>query len=366
MNIKSRIAIFHNSLDNIGGAEIVNLILARELKADIYTTNINQNKITKSGFNTNNIFSIGRVPINGPWKQEMTQRRFRRLNLKNHYDLYLIAGDWTLSAAKNNKPNLWYAYSPAREIWDLADYTKNNLNGIGQKLIFDYWINLRRRSNRQDIRHIDKIISVSNNVRQRIETYFRRDCQVINPPVETKKFYYRKNGSFWLSVNRLVAHKRIEIQLNAFSLMPQSKLIIVGNQENSRLFKKNFQRLKEIKPNNVQILNWVSNKDLVELYANCQGFITTSKNEDFGLAAVEAMASGKPVIAPNEGGFTETVINGQTGILINDIDEQKLIESINIIKQDPASYRAACLAQAAKFDLDIFIKKIKDALFNRY
>ena len=76
-----KIAIFHNFMDNIGGAEYVDLILARELKADIYTTNINKEKIRKMGFSTDNIFSIGKIPINAPFRQEMAYWKFRRLNL---------------------------------------------------------------------------------------------------------------------------------------------------------------------------------------------------------------------------------------------------------------------------------------------
>jgi len=362
MSGKTKIAIFHNSFDNLGGAELVNLTLAEKLGADIYTTNINKDKITKAGFCTENIFSIGRVPINSPWKQEMIHWRFGRLNLKTKYALYLIAGDWALSAAINNKPNLWYAYSPAREIWDLADYTKHHLRKLGQKTIFDWWIGLRRRSDLQNIKQIPKIIAVSENVRQRIKNYFQRDSLVINPPVDIKKFFYRQNGPFWLSVNRLVAQKRIDLQLKAFRQMPQEKLIIVGNQENSKLFKQNFQRLMKIKPANVEILSWVSNQKLAALYADCRGFITTAKNEDFGLAAVEAMASGKPVIAPNEGGFQETIIDGQTGKLIDALDDANLIKGIRLIGRNPADYKTACLSQAAKFNLENFINKIKNAL----
>ena len=88
-----KIAIFHNFLDNIGGAEMVSLILARELKADIYTTNIDKEKIKKMGFSNINIFSIGKVPLNAPFRQQSALLRFRFLNLKNKYDFFIISGD---------------------------------------------------------------------------------------------------------------------------------------------------------------------------------------------------------------------------------------------------------------------------------
>ena len=118
-SFNKKIAIFHNFMDNIGGAERVGLILARELKADFYTTNIDEEKIKKMGFSNIKLKSIGKVPINAPFRQQIALWRFRLLNLKNKYDYYIIDGDWAMSGAVKNKPNLWYVHSPIREIWDL-------------------------------------------------------------------------------------------------------------------------------------------------------------------------------------------------------------------------------------------------------
>ena len=115
-----KIAIFHNYMDNIGGAEYMDLILARELNADIYTTNIDKEKIGKMGFSTNNIYSIGEIPINAPFRQEAAYWKFRFLNIekrfKKKYDFYIIGGDWAMSGAIKNKPNLWLVCSPTIQI----------------------------------------------------------------------------------------------------------------------------------------------------------------------------------------------------------------------------------------------------------
>lgn len=355
-------------MDNIGGAELVDLIMARELNADIYTTNIDKEKIEKMGFTTDNIFSIGKIPINAPFKQESAYWKFKNLNLKNKYDFYIIAGDWAMSAAVHNKPNLWYVYSPIRELYDLNKYIRENIVpsayfGKFNKYIFDIWVLYRKFLNKKDLKRTQKIISISENVQGRVKKYLNRDSEVIYPPTETKNYYYKKNGKFWLSVNRLIGHKRIDMQLKAFSKIPKEKLIIVGSYENSKHFKVYAEHCQKIKPKNVEIKSWIKNSELIDLYANCKGFITTAVDEDYGMTAVEAMASGKPVIAPNEGGYKETVVNKKTGILIDDINEDKLAEAIKKlgkkIEKNPLIYKKVCQNQAKKFDIKNFADRIK-------
>lgn len=359
-----KIAVFHNYLDNIGGAEIVGLTLARELKADVYTTNIDKEKIIKMGFEDvlPRIYSIGTVPINAPFKQQFSLWKFKKLNLENKYDFYIIDGDWAMSGAVNNKPNLWYVHSPIREIWDLYKYTRQNMVAWYKRPLFDLWVLYNRYLNKKYVKEVNIIACNSNNTKTRLEKYLNKKSVVINPPIETSSFYNNQNGDYWLSVSRLIAHKRIGLQLKSFAKMPNEKLIIVGSYEQSKHFLRYANYCKKIKPGNVEIKSWVPQKELINLYANCKGFITTSQNEDFGMNIVEAMASGKPVIAPNEGGYKETIINGKTGILIDDINEEKIINAVNIIKKNPKNYKTACLKQAEIFSTEIFIKKIKEEL----
>jgi glycosyltransferase involved in cell wall biosynthesis len=357
-----KIAIFHNFMDNIGGAEIVGLILARELNADFYTTNIDEEKIKKMGFADAKLISIGKAPINAPFRQQLASARFRNLKLADKYDFYIIDGDWAVSGAVNNKPNLWYAHSPIREIWDLKDYVKENLVKPYKRPLFEMWVRYNRHLYGKYIKHVDRIICNSHNTRNRIAKYLNREATVINPPIETKRYYYKKNGDYWLSVNRLFLHKRVEIQIKAFKKLPDEKLIIVGSYEKAAHSLSYANHIRKIMPDNVEIRSWVDRKELAELYSSCKGFITTSKDEDFGMTPVEAMASGKPVIAPNEGGYRETVVDGVTGKLIDDIDEHKLAEAIRELGKNPQNYKDACMAQAERFDTGVFIKKIKEEI----
>lgn len=348
-------------MDNIGGAEIVGLTLARELKADFYTTNIDEEKISKMGFSDIKLKSIGKVPINAPFRQQLALWRFRRLKLKG-YDFYIIGGDWAISGAINNKPNLWYVHSPIREIWDLKDYVRQNLITSWKRPLFDLWVKYNRYLNKKYVNRVNRIVCNSENTKRRVKKYLQRDAVVINPPIETSKYYYKKPGDYWFSVNRLLSHKKVDIQIKAFQKLPNERLIIVGSYEQSRHFKQYANYVKSIKPKNVEIISWVDFDKLVDLYANCKGFIATSKDEDFGMTVCEAMASGKPVIVPNEGGYKETVINGMTGKLINNISPNNLIKVIKEIAKNPEKYKNACSKQAKKFDTEVFIKKIKEQI----
>jgi len=360
--MKMKIAIFHNYMDNIGGAERVGLTLARELKADYYTTNIDEEKIKKMGFPDVKLYSIGKIPINAPFRQQFTLRKFRKLDLKNKYDYFIVGGDWAVSGAVKNKPNLWYVHSPIREIWDLYEYTRQNNIRYFMRPFFDSWVKYNRYLNKKYIKHVQRIVCNSINTKNRIKKYLKRDALVIPPPIETSKFHYKKNGNYWLSVNRLITHKRIDMQIKAFKKLPNEKLIIVGSYEKSRHFKRYANYIKKIKPKNVKLLHWIDFEQLMNLYANCKGFISTAKDEDFGMTPVEAMASGKPVIAPNEGGYKETIINNATGKLIDDINSDKLIETIKEVGKNPKIYKNECLKQAEKFDSKIFIRKMKEVI----
>lgn len=364
-----KIAIFHNFMDNIGGAEIVDLILARELNADIYTTNIDQDKIKKMGFIDilPRINSIGKIPINAPFRQEAAYWKFRRLNLGKKYDFYIIAGDWAMGGAIKNKPHLWYVYSPTREIWDLYKYTRKNMS-FWKKPLYDIWVFFRRIINRHDSKNIKNIVSISKNVQERVKKYLEKDSVVIYPPTETKKYHFKKFGDFYLSVNRLINHKRVAMQIKAFSNLPNEKLIIIGSYEQSAHFKEYADYIKKIKPKNVEIRSWVSQEELRKLYSNCKAFITTSKEEDYGMTPIEAMASGKPVIAPYEGGYKETIINNKTGILIKDIDEHKLKDAIVLLSKELKSqkrknkFKKECQLHSKSFDTKFFIEKIKEQI----
>ena len=360
-----KIAIFHSFLDNIGGAEVVALNLARGLDADVYTTNIDEEKIKKMGFADMlpRIKSIGRVPVNAPFRHQLTFYKFKKLNLAHQYDFYIIAGDWAMSAAAHNKPNLWYVHSPLNELWHWRAYVRKEVVSLWKKPLFDLWVLINQTLSLRYARHVGVWVCNSQNTKFRIQKYYAQEALVINPPTDTSSFTYKPHKNYWLSVNRLLNHKRVDIQIKAFAQLPDEKLLIVGSYEKgSKQFELYKKYIDSIRPTNVEIVSWVSDEKLKELYSECKGFITTAIDEDFGMTVVEAMASGKPVIAPNEGGYKETVLNGVTGILINNLDENKLADAIRNIMKNPEQYKEKCIERARQFDVHQFIKKIKHAI----
>jgi len=146
-----KIAILHNFMDNIGGAEKLVLMLARELNADIITTNINQKAIKKFGFDDVFIKSIGQVPLIWPYKQLKTISLFRSLKL-NKYDALVISGEWALAAAKKNKPVLWYVHSLPRHIWDFYKQEFAKQKTFIDRIKFKFFINYFIKTTRNYIR----------------------------------------------------------------------------------------------------------------------------------------------------------------------------------------------------------------------
>jgi glycosyltransferase involved in cell wall biosynthesis len=358
----TRIAVFHNFLDNIGGAEILVLTLCRHLNAVCYTTVADREKIEKMGFSDIRVITIGWVPKNAPFRQQLAFLRFRYLALKNQYDIFICGGDWAMSGLYRNRPNLWYTNSPSREIFDLYEYTRQHTVPRLLRPVFDFWTRINRGLYRKYAANIDRVVCNSRNVQNRLIRYIGLDSRIIHPPTDVKSLHYARTGDYWLSVNRLISHKRVQMQLEAFARMPGEKLIIVGSYEQSRHFRRYAEACFKMKPANVEIRSWVSVHELTELYANCKAFITTAQEEDYGMTVVEAMASGKPVVAPREGGYKETVLDPETGILIDDIDVPKIIRAVQMMGPQAGSYRDRCLQHAQQFSTERFILQMRQEI----
>lgn len=355
-----KVAIFHDYIETIGGAERLVLTLSRALDADIITTSVNPDCIRKIGFSGERIISLGPLVQDAPFKQMHATMRFA-LSRFDGYDFYIFSGNWSHYAAANHRPNLMYCHTPVRIFYDLKDYFLRNQKTVGHRMLARAWISLHGHLDRRSIDNIDMIVVNSRNTRNRVKKYYNKDAVLIYPPIAAHKFKYISKGSYWLSVNRLYPEKRIPLQIEAFRKMPEEELRIVGWYSESSLNRRYLSYLHD-KPSNVAFLGDVSDDTLADLYGRCKGLICTSIDEDFGMAAVEAMAAGKPVIAVAEGGYMESIIDGVTGSLVA-ASADRLAEAVKAISlKGDDCYKDACRKRAVLFDEEMFVSRIRDII----
>lgn len=352
-----KVAVCHDFLLSKGGAERVALILAKNLKADIWTALYDPNA-TYDEFRNINTYELKVLSKSTPFLQTDALFRFRNLSLEC-YDIIISSGNWAKQVAirSENHPLIHYEHSPVRVFYDAYNQVKSRL-GFPKRQLLTVWCYCMKPLDLEATKKIDLLIANSKTTQTRIKRFYKREASVIYPPVDIKKYNYKKGSDYFISVQRIKPEKRIEMQLEIFRKLPDEKLLIVGKIDDHDSY---FEKLRERAPKNVEFLDMVSEQELRELYANSKAVIQTSLREDFGLVPIEAMASGKPCIAVDEGGFRETIVNNKTGFLVR---PPYIANFVRIIQKERyASIKPGdCLKQARKFSQETFIKKIKDEI----
>lgn len=199
----------------------------------------------------------------------------------------------------------------------------------------------------------DCYLAISKTVAARIKKYYRRDAEVVYPPVDTRKWKMANGewriGDYFLIVSRLVTYKRVDIAIEAFNKLKLPLKIIGTGSE--------LGRLRNIAGKNIEFLGQLTDRETLGYYQKCQALIFPGE-EDFGLVPLEAAACGKPVIAYQKGGAQETIIEGKTGEFFSPQTPEALAEKIKNFK--PERYQPTdCRTQAEKFDINIFKEKFK-------
>jgi len=226
-----------------------------------------------------------------------------------------------------------YIHTPMRYAWDQMNVYL--MNSSYKKFKINFILGLILQNLRQwdyiSSSRIDKLIANSNFTSRRIKKYWGRDSKVLHPPVDTKNFSPNKNrGQFYLSVSRLVPNKRVDILIKAFNAL-NLPLIIVGDGPE----KKN---LKEIAKNNIKFTGVIDDKAVKKLMEECRAFVYAGI-EDFGIAPVEAMAAGAPVIAYGKAGILDTVncitskSNNPTGLIYKTQSYETLRDCISYFEE---------------------------------
>jgi glycosyltransferase involved in cell wall biosynthesis len=239
-----------------------------------------------------------------------------------------------------------YCHSPMRYVWDrYYDYRAGS--GLVTRLLMPPIAHYLRMWDQLSAQRVDHYLANSQFVAQRIATYYRRSAQVIHPPVAVDSFdASRASEDFYLSVGQLVAYKRPELLVRAFNELGKP-LVIIGEGEM-------LSRLRALAAPNVRLLGRQPFDVIRDHYARCRALVFAGV-EDFGIAPVEAMASGKPVIAYGYGGLRETVVEGLSGMFFHEQSPGAIVRAIRDFESrmmafDPAAIRA----HAARFSVQEF------------
>lgn len=363
-----KIALVHDYIKELGGAERVLRVLADMYpQAPIYTAfktegssaakAFSDRKIVQSPFSFllryGNMHSPMRFLL--PWI-------WNSLDL-SEYDLVITSCSGYIARGFKVSPKakvIAYCHTPPRFLYGFetsVDFKKYWLVRVYATVVNHYL----RLFDFESAQRIDKWLVNSNNVAARVTKFYRKDSMVIYPPIDVKLFEKAaegvEKGNYFLIVSRLVGAKGLLEAVRAAKHLKVKLKIAGGSVGYSNI----QDEIKKLGGESVEILGRVDDGLLANLYALAKGFIALARDEDFGMTVVEAMAAGTPVIAFDGGGFRETIVDGETGIFIEDTDVKTLeaaFKRFDEIKWDKEKIQK----QARKFSREIFEEKIKEEI----
>lgn len=359
-----KIAIVHDQLISLGGAERV----LREV-ADIYPkapifTLIYDAKKTEEMFKKREIQSSNLQKKRGlVLRKDYLLRPFYPFAIESldltEYDLILAFGNaFAKGVIRNPKARLiYYCHSPMGYLWHWYQEYKeeHKIKSLTFKLIMHFL----RIWDQETALGPDLFLANSLNVQKRIKKYYQRDSLVLYPPVDLGGFKIEKNPlDYFLIVSRLSRYKKIDLAIKAFSKL-KLPLLIVGEGED-------YLRLKKMaRPfSNIELPGRKPDDVVARYYANCRAFIFPGE-EDFGIAPVEAMACGRPVIAFNAGGAKETVVEGVNGIFFDEPKPESLITAVEKFQKIEKEFNPFKIRESVqRFDRLNFRKKFQEIISN--
>lgn len=315
-----KVAIVCDWLTNVGGAEKVLLEIHRLFpKAPIYTSKYAPRGI--SWFETADvrtgwlqIFPVCFRRLLGP----LRQRWFSRLDL-SEYDLVISVTGAEAKAVRKLKPgakHISYCHVPTQYYWQLYDtYVENPGFGFLNPLVrffFKKMVKPLREADFEAAQRVDEFVTISDYAKELIFKYYHREAIVIHPPVDVDNFVNKdiEEGNYYITTSRQVNWKRLDLAVKACMELKRELLVVGEGPEHAKLVK--------IAGNSefVKFLPLQGKEELSKLLAEARGYIFPSL-EPFGIAPVEALASGCPVIAFGEGGALDYVKDGKNGVLFD-------------------------------------------------
>ena len=360
-----RVALVHDWLTGMrGGEKCLEVFCQLFLSADLFTLVYAPEKVSP----TVRRMEIKTSFINRlPWAKRayryylpLFPAAIERFEL-GRYDLVLSSSHCVAKGIMPHRAlHISYMHAPMRYVWDQHDSYFGADSGwmarTGMALCRSY---LQRWDVRSSPR-VDYFIANSKNVAAKIKNLYGRDAAVIYPPVDVEKFNLHPDlQTYYLIVSALVPYKRIDIAVEAFNRL-RLPLKIVGEGPLR-------SRLRKLAQPNIEFLGWVKDQELAALYPRCQALVFPGE-EDFGIAPLEAQASGRPVIAYGRGGALETVVplevgsvSPATGIFFSEASTESLMAAVQRFQRNRERFEPATIRRhAGKFSRERFKAQISD------
>lgn len=359
-----KIAIIHDWLVTYAGAErVLEQLLKLYPDADLFSM--------VDFLSDDQRFFISNKPVNTSFIQKLpfAKKKYRsylplmplaveQFDLSS-YDL-VISSSHAVAKGVITGPDqihICYIHSPIRYAWDLQhQYLRESGLERGLKgLLAKYLLHRIRKWDVTSSNLVDKFVANSDFIRRRVKKVYRREAEVIYPPVATDDFpLVQEKKDYYFTASRMVPYKKIDLIVEAFSQMPEKTLVVIGDGPDFDKIKKKAKGAI-----NIELLGYQPFDVLKEKMSHAKAFVFAAE-EDFGIIPVEAQACGTPVIAFGKGGVLETIVDGKTGILYDRQSIESLIQAVDSFESatdlwSPAQIRA----HAGQFSNEVFLEKFK-------
>lgn len=352
-----KFALAHDYLTQEGGAEFTFDVMAKTFpQAPIFTMFHDLHKVPAFAgrdIRTSFLQSAPAIRSKFQWYLPLMPLATESLDL-SEYDVVLSSTSAFFKGliTQPDTRHICYCHTPTRYLWtDTHDYVNElRLPGFIKRAVIPPTLTKLRIWDRLAADRVDLFLANSKAVQQRIAKFYRRESQILYPPVDTAQFTVSdRPKTYFLAGGRLVAYKRYDLIIEAFNRIGLPlKIFGTGPLE---------ETYKTIASPHVEFLGKVSQEQKRELYANCIAYIHPQE-EDFGITLVEATASGRPVIAYAKGGALETVVDGTTGTLFEHQTWEDLAHTVlafDHTRFNPPTIRT----HAQQFSIDRFVSGIK-------
>jgi glycosyltransferase involved in cell wall biosynthesis len=360
-----KVALVHDFLNQYGGAERVLEALAEIFpEAPIYTLLHDPAKM-RGKFKDADVRPsfLQKFPLflkkRPKWLLPFLPTAPETFNLRD-FDLVISSsGAWSKGIIVKPKTiHICYCHSPMRYAWDWNEkYLGEQGLGSGRKILARLLLNYVRIWDKAAADRPDFFIANSKYTAARIQKYYGRESAVVYPPVEIFNLEAKlPSGDYFLIVSRLSPYKKIEVAIETMNKLNLS-LVVIGEGN-----PKYVKYLKSIAGPKTKILGWRPDAKIKEYMASCRAFIFPGE-DDFGIAPVEAMSLGRPVIALRKGGARETVIEGETGEFFDESLVEVLADAVRRLVENEKNYNPEKIrAQAEKFSKEKFVENIQKTI----